>query len=222
MAEATDGDLVRMVRSGDPGAALELYQRHVGAVRTTVAGRVRATDLVEEVTQEAFTRALERLGDLRRPERFRSWLLTIARNSANDRWRLDRRQRSVDTAELGALGTPSPGADDEGTRRALSDLLGRGLGHLSPRDARALALVAQHDLGPAEVGAALGLSPGAAKVAVHRARRRLRTALAADVLRRFDRLPCGGGPEGDLARHVADCAPCLTAADAHLTELVAA
>jgi RNA polymerase sigma-70 factor (ECF subfamily) len=221
----TDGDVVRAARAGDPDAVVELYQRHVATVRSAVAGRVRGADLVEEVTQEAFTRALERLDDLRRPERFRPWLLAIARHVATDRWRLERRQRGVDPDELCALSHPAPGADD-GALHLVTDLVGRCLGRLSERDAMALALVTERDLGPAEVGTALGLTTGAAKVAVHRARRRLRTALAADVLADVDGLACGdhpgpAAPARAAARHVSGCAVCLSAIEAHLATLVA-
>jgi RNA polymerase sigma-70 factor (ECF subfamily) len=222
---ARDDDVVRAAMSGDRPARLELYRRHVGAVRATVGARLRCPDLVEEVTQEAFTRALERMSELRRPDRFRPWLLAIARNSATDRWRLERRQRGVDPDELCALLRPAPGAD-QGALSPLADLVGRGIGRLAERDAAALELVTQHDLGPSEVGAALGLTPGAAKVAVHRARRRLRAVLAADVLAGVDGLACADHPGVDapgpvVARHVATCADCLAATKAHLAALAA-
>jgi RNA polymerase sigma-70 factor (ECF subfamily) len=214
------------VRDGEPGAALELYRSNVAAVRTAVAARLRCPDLVEEVTQEAFTRAFERLDDLRRPERFRPWLLAIARNQATDRWRLERRQRGVDPDELCALAEPVPGADGDGIRHVLAELVGRGLGRLSARDAAALTLVTQLDLGPTEIGLALGLSPGAAKVAVHRARRRLQTTLAADVLAGDAGLACADHPGAgalprDVERHLSGCTACLTATEAHLADLAA-
>jgi RNA polymerase sigma-70 factor (ECF subfamily) len=220
-----DDELVRAAVAGDRDAGLELYRRHVGAVRVAVAARLRCPDLVEEVTQESFTRALERLADLRRPDRFRPWLLAIARNSATDRWRLERRQRGMDPDELGALAQPVPGADHHALH-PLAELVGRSIGRLTERDAAALSLVAEQDLSPLEVGAALGLTPGAAKVAVHRARRRLRAVLAADVLAGVAGLACADHPGTDaptpvVERHVAACSACLAATAAHLADLAA-
>ncbi len=227
MAERADEQLVAAVRSGDADAVLELYRRHAAGVRTAVADRVRGADRIEEVTQEAFTRALERLGELRRPERFRPWLLAIARNTAVDRLRLELRQVDVDPAAFREVQAPGPSPDDNVARGALADLVGRGLDRLSPRDVAALRLASHHDLAPAEVGAALGLSPGAAKVAVHRARRRLRAVLAHDVLVAVDGLACAEHPGPSAApavaeRHVASCDACLEATRAHLTGLTAA
>lgn len=218
----SDADLVEAVRDGDRSAVCALYERHRAVVRGAVATRVRDPQLIDDVVQEAFTRALERLPALRRPERFRSWLLTIARNTANDRWRLERRQVGVDPATLTSLRDLTPGPDDTVGTRALVDLVGRGLLRLTDRDATALALVTHLGLSPGEVAGVLGVSPGAAKVAVHRARTRLRAALALDLLGDGDGLACAGGdgariPRTEAERHVTGCSACLGAAHRHLT-----
>jgi RNA polymerase sigma-70 factor (ECF subfamily) len=51
---------------------------------------------------------------------------------------------------------------------------------LSSRDARVVALIAGPTCRPADIAAALGISPGAAKVVVHRARRRLAAAVESE------------------------------------------
>lgn len=224
-AGAGDAELVAAVRAGEADAALDLYRRHLPALRSTVRGRVGA-DLVEEVVQEAFTRALERLPHLRQPDRFRSWLLAIGRNTANDRWRLERRQVAQDPELFGSVSSPGAPPDETATMYSLVDLIERSLLRLSHRDARALALVSHLDLAPTELGTALGLSPGAAKVAVHRARRRLRAALALDLLGDVAGLACVDHPGRDAGdreatRHVEGCAACLDATRAHLADLAA-
>ena len=224
--DACDGDLVAAVRTGDPSAVLGLYRRHLPALRAAVAGRVRDEDLAEEVVQEAFTRALERLADLRCPDRFRPWLLAIARNTATDRWRLEQRQLVEDPEALGSMSSPDPQPDEMVTKDLLVEAVERGLLRLNHRDAVALALVTHLDLAPADVGTALGLSPGTAKVVVHRARRRLRAALAIDLLADVAGLACADhpGPSAatrDVERHIDGCHACLDATRAHLAGLAA-
>jgi RNA polymerase sigma factor (sigma-70 family) len=224
---ADDGDLVRAVVAGDGAAVLALYRRHLPAVRAVVAAKVRGEDVIDDLTQETFTRALEHLTTLRRPERFRAWLLGIARNSATDRCRLELRQRDVDPVELHAVEATTPAPETEVVHRLVASTVDRSIRRLSERDARALQLATHHDLAPAAVGAALGLSPGAAKVAVHRARRRLRTLLAVDVLAGAAGLACPDHPGPDAApgeadRHVATCDECLAATRATLADLAAA
>jgi RNA polymerase sigma factor (sigma-70 family) len=224
---ADDGDLVRAVVAGDGAAVLALYRRYLPAVRAVVAAKVRGEDVIDDLTQETFTRALEHLPTLRRPERFRAWLLGIARNSATDRCRLELRQRDVDPVELHAVEAVTPAPESEVVHRLVASTVDRSIRRLSERDARALRLSTHHDLAPAEVGAALGLSPGAAKVAVHRARRRLRTLLAVDLLAGAEGMACPDHPGPDAAagaadRHVATCDECLAATRATLADLVAA
>ncbi|HEX7133252.1 MAG TPA: sigma factor-like helix-turn-helix DNA-binding protein, partial [Iamia sp.] len=73
---------------------------------------------------------------------------------------------------------PGPGPDDLVAAADLARRLGVGVQGLSRRDALTLALVVDLGFGPAEVAVALGVSEGNAKVILHRARRRLRQAVA--------------------------------------------
>jgi RNA polymerase sigma factor (sigma-70 family) len=130
-----------------------------------------------DLVQETFTRALVKLDDLREPSRFRPWVFQIARRVAID----DLRERT--------RVTPQPMDDDDGPVstdqgpdvtaevRALAEAIRCGLAALSPRDAAAVSLVVHLGFGPHEVAAALDITPGNAKVVLHRARRRLRAAL---------------------------------------------
>jgi len=74
--------LVHRARAGDPAAQESLYTTHVDAVfgyclAFARGDRARAQDL----TQESFARALSALDDLRDPERFSGWLMTITRRA---------------------------------------------------------------------------------------------------------------------------------------------
>jgi hypothetical protein len=52
-----------------------------------------------------------------------------------------------------------------------------GIGRLAPRDATLLAMVCNLGFTPTDVAGALGMSQTAAKVAIHRARQRLKNAM---------------------------------------------
>lgn len=184
---ATDADrgdldesvLVEQARAGDTAAFEALYVRHVSAVQQVVGAIVRNRALVPDAVQEVFTRALDRLPTLRDPSRFRPWLLSIARHVATDHVRARVRARG-DTDpddDVFNVATPEPGPEELVEVAELSRLVQAGLAGLSARDATAVALVAHLGFTPAEVAAALDITPGAAKVVVHRARRRLRDAL---------------------------------------------
>lgn len=79
--ENRDGSLVARAVAGDRAALRALHDDHRPAVQRVVRGIADLdADEVEDVVQEAFVRAFRNLPRLERRERFRSWLLTIARN----------------------------------------------------------------------------------------------------------------------------------------------
>ena len=173
---ASDSALVARLRAGDDRAFREIYLRHEPGVRAIVRARLGAQGDPVDAVQDVFATAWIRLGGLRDPACLRPWLAQIARRTAIDHGRRAARA-PVGPGEpaLLAVPDPRPGPEEEVTARDLADRLGRALRDLSPRDATAMALAAA---GPAAVAAALGVSEGNAKVIVHRARRRLRTAAA--------------------------------------------
>ena len=178
---AQDARLVAQVRNGDQEAFGALYAAHVRAVNAAVYDRVRDAETRADVVQECFVRALKRLDHLRDPASFRPWLLAIARNTAVDHVRAERNADAEEEA-LQALPDPVAGPDDLAEFAELATQVRDGLVRLSRRDATALTMALQLGLSTQELAVALGVSPGAAKVALHRARQRLRQALRLQVL----------------------------------------
>jgi RNA polymerase sigma factor (sigma-70 family) len=208
-----DAELVAAVRCGDGEAVTALYEHHVGAVRFVIRDRVRTPDLVEELVQETFTRSLERLDGLRRPDRFRPWLLSIARNVATDRQRLEQRQVGVDDDVLERRLGPVEAPEVLAGQRALAEQVGDALDRLAPRDALALGLGTHLGMTPSELAVVLDVTPNAAKVVVHRARRRLRDLLVADALADAPAQACESFrslASTSRLRHVGDCPTCLS------------
>lgn len=78
----SDAELVRQVRTGDIesyGILVERYERLVRSIALKIA---RDHHLADDFVQDAFVRGLEKLGSLRDPDRFASWIVTIARQTA--------------------------------------------------------------------------------------------------------------------------------------------
>jgi RNA polymerase sigma-70 factor, ECF subfamily len=213
--------IVEAVRRGDVGAFAELYRQHAPMVQSLVRSRTHDRDLAADVVQEVFTRALEALPGLKRPELFRPWLASIARHVTADALRT--RGRTEPFNENFAAQTPSNEAGP-GPLVELSELaeLVRGVvGGLHQRDATAVGLV-QLGFSVEDVATALGITHGAAKVALHRARRRLRDALVLQVMVRTGGAACeefrtlrDGGDARALAGHAKTCRTCSAAARAH-------
>jgi RNA polymerase sigma factor (sigma-70 family) len=171
-------DLVRCAAAGDGRAFATLVRETTPSVRTVVRQYVRSAEDVNDLVQEVYLRALQRLHTLEDPERFRSWLYAIARNACLDHVRRARRRPT--TAVEDELIEPrdvDPGPDELAEVRELSERVRNGAARLNARDSTLLAMVTQLGFTPTDVAGALGMSHTAAKVAVHRARQRLRNAM---------------------------------------------
>ncbi|HUH15630.1 MAG TPA: sigma-70 family RNA polymerase sigma factor [Gaiellaceae bacterium] len=95
--EVTDAQLVGRCRAGDPAAWNELverFSRYVYAIAMR-AYRLPEHD-AEDVFQEVFARAYERLGSLRDDGAVRPWLAQLTRNACVDRLRAGAREHPVD------------------------------------------------------------------------------------------------------------------------------
>lgn len=81
--------LVAAAAQGDRAAFGELYVRYARMVHGLLLTRVPPAD-AEDLVQDVFMAAMNRVGDLRTAAAFRAWLATIARNRAMDFYRSQR------------------------------------------------------------------------------------------------------------------------------------
>ena len=173
-----DLQLVVLARGGDVQAFEQLYRRH----RDRVYGllwRLCGGDgaLAEDMLQEAFVRAWQKLGSFRGESRFFTWLHRLSVNVAlSDRRSRVRRARFEEPMEEQAERTAIGASDVTAGKRAD---LERALAHL-PERARAVLVL--HDVdgsGHAEIGQMTGMAEGSSKAQLHRARKLLRQLLDA-------------------------------------------
>jgi RNA polymerase sigma-70 factor (ECF subfamily) len=172
-----DAALIQLAADGDERAFATLFHRHVRAVRGYLAVRVgaqAAEDLVVETFAAAWTagsRFDPKFGSAR------PWLYGIATNQLRRHRELERSwQRSLTaeaTNDVRSLADPpsEPGSDPK---------LIRAMTALDPRERDVLLLVALAELKVSEAAVALGISPVAARLRLHRARRKLVTDLRSD------------------------------------------
>ena len=137
-----------------------------------------------DVVAETFAIAWRRRADL--PEdaqEVRPWLFGIARrclaNAARSGRRADRLGARLAEAFADAA-VPDPSTLLE--HRAEGRQVREALDQLSPDDRELVSLIAWEGLTPAQAAAALGVSSGAVRVRLHRARTRLRALLSAPAL----------------------------------------
>jgi RNA polymerase sigma-70 factor (ECF subfamily) len=145
-----------------------LYRNHAGAV-AAYALRRASREVAEDVVADTFLVAWRRLD--RVPDTPLPWLYAVARRTlANHRRSAARRESLASRLQLEFRAVP-PNPVDGGLRDAL--------GSLRPNDREVLMLVAWEGLTPTEAAEALGCSPVAGRIRLHRARKRLACALEA-------------------------------------------
>jgi len=175
-AETVDleSGLVRRAQRGDTGAFEKLYRRNAGRVYGICLRMTADPARAEELTQDAFLRAWERLGSFRGESRFSTWLhgLTVNLVLGDRRARSRRPQASTGDAAAERFEGRQIGAP-QGDRRDLE----RAIAAL-PEGARAVFILHdiegyRHD----EIAAFTGVTAGTSKAQLHRARRLLREAL---------------------------------------------
>lgn len=88
----SDADLIARVLRGDRDRFAELVDRYLPMLRGLCASYVTDAAAQQDLVQEAFVYAYEKLGRLRNPERFAPWLARIGRSRCIDWLRQQRRQ----------------------------------------------------------------------------------------------------------------------------------
>ncbi|OOG66286.1 RNA polymerase subunit sigma-24 [Rhodanobacter sp. B04] len=170
---ANDTDDVCAAAAGDRQAFQRLYRLHVDRVHGAVyrlAGYDRAR--AEDLTQDAFIRAWQKLPGFRHESAFGTWLYRLAVNLAL----MDIRARNADPVSmLDDDLLPDPG--ETPFCAAEREELERAIGQLPPR---ARAVLVLHDIEGwrhEEIGGELGMAVGTSKAQLHRARSLLRKVL---------------------------------------------
>jgi RNA polymerase sigma factor (sigma-70 family) len=166
-----DRRLVTLVREGYETAFEEIDRRYRQPLNRFAASIVGGRS--EDVTQDALSKALLALRGSNAEIELRPWLYRIVRNTALN----DLRDRPPPGEELGKAipGARSAAAEAEG-RQELRELMERLRALPEPQRA-AIVMRELEGLSHEEIAAALGVSGGAARQAIYRARAALREGL---------------------------------------------
>ena len=236
--ERTDAELLEAARSGK-GEALEvLLERHEARLYRFARRLCRHREDAEDVLQESLLAAARGLPGFRGASSIGTWLYTIARSFC-----IKKRRRSVfapaevsldSEASVAARGLADPGRRPDEALEAsrLEAALERAIAALDRPYREVLLLRDVEGLPSAEVARVTGLSVPAVKTRLHRARGRLREALAPllaprgahapparpcpDIVRLFSRHLEGDVSARTCARmekHLAGCPRCAATCD---------
>jgi len=185
--EQDEQALVERIQAGEKELFYALIQPHERSVYVAALAILQNEADAEEVAQDTFLKALTHLGQFRWQAKFSTWLIQIAVNEARMRKRknhLEVMRPLEEHAEEEGYYTPREFADwreipsEALERKEIRNALVQALSSLAQVYREVFVLRDVHEFNIAETAAALGISVGAVKTRLLRARLMLRDLLA--------------------------------------------
>jgi RNA polymerase sigma-70 factor (ECF subfamily) len=176
----SDARLVARALQGDSPAFGELVRRHLRSAYAIALAALAVPADAEDVCQDSFIVALERLDECRDPDRFAAWLFRIVRNRAHNfrRYTKLREGPPLDTLEYADF-AQNPERDAE--RGQLRERLVSALVGLSEVQREVVILHDMNGWKHREIAALLGLPEGTVRSHLSYARRELRVRLGTQL-----------------------------------------
>jgi RNA polymerase sigma factor (sigma-70 family) len=222
-----DALLVSRAMAGDLDSFGQLYDRYFTRIYDFAWRILRDADEAADVTQDVFMKAMQGLGGLGKASSFKSWLFTIAHNTA-----VTRAERAGRTVPLpapsheegfGAFDVPDPCRLDDPEVVAgdheLASLVWEAATALNPRDYALLDLHVRQGLESAEIAGVMGVSKGNAYTMVSRMKTAAADVIGSYVVARRGSQDCEG-LQAVLAEHEFPpyTEPVRRAVDAHIKD----
>lgn len=172
--------LVEAAAAGDEAAFSELVRLTHTEMYGLAYRLVGNEDDARDVLQEAYLRAYRSLSKFRGDAAFTTWLYRITANAAYTYMRRRGRHRAESLEGIEEPESTVPRPDEVSQNLSLRGQLTRRLRELPPEQRAVVVMKDVYDLPHDVIAKELGISVTAAKVRLHRARKRLRAALESE------------------------------------------
>jgi len=174
-----EADLIRAAQAGDRPAFAALIERYWDRLYRWLCRLTRDSTTAEDITQETFLKAFAAVGRFQAGSNFRAWLFRIAHNNFVNQRRAVRHNRQPLVPEIAE---ELRGPVGETLSREALRLIAEAVAKL-PSDFRgALTLRVDEGLSFRDVAAVLGITEETARWRVFKARQKLMTLLAPELL----------------------------------------
>jgi RNA polymerase sigma-70 factor (ECF subfamily) len=181
--ESTDADLIAAVLRGETNQFEVLVTRYSPRLFTTVRRHARYESEVEDIVQEIWAKAFQKLASFRAEAPFEHWLMRLAVRTCYDFLRQHQRDREAAFSELTHseeewldtfVAAPESASDEADAARALVERL---LSMLTPASRMVITLLEIEERSVKEIAELTGWSVPLVKVRAFRARAEMRKCL---------------------------------------------
>ncbi|MYG05108.1 sigma-70 family RNA polymerase sigma factor, partial [Candidatus Poribacteria bacterium] len=175
-----DAQLIQRILAGDDTAFSMLVKKYQKPVHALAWRKVGDFHIAEEITQDTFLKAYQKLAMLKEPQRFLSWLYVIATNLCKAWLRKKRlRTESLENTDSMAMekATYSGYVISENERTAIEaqrEAVKKLLAKLQESERTVITLHYFGEMSSAEIGAFLGVSANTVRSRLRRAQQRLK------------------------------------------------
>jgi len=182
--EHSDAELIAAVLKGDTASFEPLVARYSPRIFATARRYARRDSEVEDIVQEVWTKAYQKLSSFRGEAPFEHWLMRLAVRTCYDFLRGHQRNRETTFSELSEpesdwldryVNDPSSAAEDAAAARQLLD---RVLSQMAPAARMIITLLEIEERPVKEIAKLTGWSVALVKVRAFRARAEMRKRLA--------------------------------------------
>jgi RNA polymerase sigma-70 factor (ECF subfamily) len=175
-AAALERELLARVQQGEVEAFDSLVRRHLARARVVARRLMQDPDDADDLVQDAFLRALEKIGTFDLERAFEPWFMRLLVNLGLD-LRRKRSVRRTDAHDPETLVGGGPGPDKDVERTELQQALREALEKLPPRQRMIVSLFEIDGLTTEEVASMVSVSQVTVRWHLHQARRTLRESL---------------------------------------------
>ncbi len=175
-----DAQLIQRVLDGDDTAFSMLVRKYQKSVHALAWRKIRDFHIAEDIAQETFLKAYQKLSTLKEPQSFASWLYVIAANHCST-WHRKKRlwTQSLENTSSAALErtTYSGYLIAENERVAMEtkrEVVKKLLAKLQESERTVITLYYLGEMNYEEISRFLGVSVGTVKTRIYRARQRLK------------------------------------------------
>jgi RNA polymerase sigma-70 factor (ECF subfamily) len=182
--ERTEAELIAAAVSGDPASFEPLIQKYSPRVFATARRYARLEREIEDIAQEVWIKAFQKLGSFRGDAPFEHWLMKMAVRTCYDFLRAHQRNRESAFSEISEpendwlerFATAPESVSEHAD--AAKQLVGRVLAEMSPAGRLIITLLEIEDRSVKEISELTGWSVPLVKVRAFRARAEMRKILA--------------------------------------------
>jgi RNA polymerase sigma-70 factor, ECF subfamily len=182
--ERNEAELIAAVLRGDPESFEPLVQKYSPRVFATARRYARRESEVDDIAQEVWVKAFQKLGSFRGEAPFEHWLMRLTVRTCYDFLRSHQRKKELNFSELSEPESDwldrfvSPGEQGTENADAARQLVERILEKLSPAARLIITLLEIEDRSVKEIAALTGWSIPLVKVRAFRARAEMKKILS--------------------------------------------